>query len=94
LKKFHWPLLVFICAEPALSFAAFLNRGGHQGTAMTIGNDLNNVKHWRDRAAEMRILSTMMEHVETQAIMVRLADNYDTMADRAEVRAGTSPLPK
>jgi hypothetical protein len=27
---------------------------------------VNDVKHWRDPAAEMRILSTMMEHVETR----------------------------
>jgi uncharacterized membrane protein len=48
---------------------------------------VNNSKHWRDRAAEMRILSTMMEHIETQDIMVRLADDYDKLAERAEQRA-------
>jgi hypothetical protein len=48
---------------------------------------VNDVKHWRDRAAEMRVLSTMMSDIETQAIMVRLADDYDKLADRAEVRA-------
>jgi hypothetical protein len=48
---------------------------------------VNDSKHWRDRAAEMRILSTMMDHIETQAIMIRLADDYDKLADRAEIRS-------
>jgi hypothetical protein len=46
---------------------------------------VNDAKHWRDRAAEMRILSTMMQEIET--IMVRLADDYDKLADRAEHRS-------
>jgi hypothetical protein len=50
-------------------------------------SNVNDSKHWRDRAAEMRILSTMMEHVETQAIMIRLADDYDALAVRAEARS-------
>jgi hypothetical protein len=46
-----------------------------------------------DRAAEMRVLSTMMDHVETQAIMIRLADDYDKLGERAEKRAnGQVPL--
>ena len=53
--------------------------------SVTLSNNVNDVKHWRDRAAEMRILSTMMEHVETQAIMARLADDYDKMADGADL---------
>jgi len=48
---------------------------------------VNDAKHWRDRAAEMRILSTMMQEIETQSIMVRLADDYDKLADRAEHRS-------
>ena len=50
-------------------------------------NDVNDVKHWRDRAAEMFILSTMIKAAETRAIMVRLADDYDKLAERAEQRS-------
>jgi len=50
-------------------------------------NHVNDVKHWRDRAAEMRILTTMKD-IETQAIMIRLADDYDKLADRAEFPSG------
>jgi hypothetical protein len=50
-------------------------------------NHVNNVNHWRDRAAEMRVLSTTTKDSEVQAAMVRLADVYDKLAERAELRA-------
>ena len=53
---------------------------------MTISH-VHDAKHWRDKAAETRILSTMMDHIETQAIMIRLADDYDKLADRTEQRS-------
>src|SRR6516162_6512728 len=54
---------------------------------------LNDVKHLRDRAAETRVLSATMKDIEIQAIMTRLADHYDTLADRAQARAnGTAVI--
>jgi hypothetical protein len=40
-----------------------------------------------DRAAEMRALSELMTHDETRVIMLKLADDYDKLADRAQKRA-------
>jgi hypothetical protein len=58
-------------------------------------NLVNDVKHWRDRADQMLALSIMMNDAETRAIMVRLADDYEKLADRAEVRSnGNTPLLK
>jgi hypothetical protein len=48
---------------------------------------VNDSKHWRDRAAEMRALSNMMKDVEAAAIMLRLADDYDKLAHRADMRS-------
>jgi hypothetical protein len=48
---------------------------------------VNNSKHWRDRAAQMRALSDMMKDIECVAIMQRLADDYDNLADRADIRS-------
>jgi hypothetical protein len=48
---------------------------------------LNDVKHWRDRAAEMRVLSGDMKDFEARNLMLKLANDYDKLADRAEVRA-------
>jgi hypothetical protein len=60
---------------------------------------LNDAKHWRDRAAEMRVLSCEMKEFETRTLMLNLANDYDKLADRAEVRAahdepGPSPRVK
>jgi hypothetical protein len=61
---------------------------------------LNDERHWRDRAAEMRVLSGEMKDFEAQTLMLKLANDYDKLADRAEDRAardetpGPSPTPK
>ena len=46
---------------------------------------INDSKHWRDRAAEMRVLSDEIKDLEAQRMM---------LADRAEDRAARDkPLP-
>jgi len=48
---------------------------------------VNDYKHWRDRAAEMRALADRMKDVDAAAMMLRLADDYDLLADRVNKRA-------
>jgi len=55
---------------------------------------VNDSRHWRDRAAEMRALSDMMSDIEAAAIMLRLADDYDLLADRADIRSNGGVAPK
>jgi hypothetical protein len=53
----------------------------------------NNAQHWRDRAAEMRALAVTMQDVNAAATVLRLAADYDKLADRANVRTQDSVLP-
>jgi hypothetical protein len=55
--------------------------------------DINDPKHWRDRAAEMRAIAVWMKNPETTATMLRLADDYDKLADRATRRGEQTPSP-
>jgi hypothetical protein len=45
--------------------------------------NIDDPKHWYDRAAEMRVIADEMEHGETQEVMRRLANDYDKLGDRA-----------
>jgi hypothetical protein len=47
---------------------------------------VNDPKHWYDRAAELRALTDTMRTEEAVAIMLRLADDYDRLGDRAAER--------
>jgi hypothetical protein len=60
---------------------------------------INDAKHWRRRAAEMRVLSDEIKNLDAQRMMLKLANDYDKLADRAEDRAvrrapGPSPRAK
>ena len=47
--------------------------------------------HWLERAAQMRALSAHIEDSEARKIMLRLADDYEKLADRAAERARGDP---
>ena len=49
--------------------------------------DLNDVKHWRDRATEMRALAEDMGDANATRLMLDLANDYEKLADRAAERA-------
>jgi hypothetical protein len=51
---------------------------------------INDPKHWRARATEMRALAEQMKDIESRSIMLKLASDYDRLADRAEERAKVS----
>lgn len=47
---------------------------------------VNDAVYWYEKAEEVRILAGLMREPEPAAMMLRLADSYDTLARAAEKR--------
>ena len=61
--------------------------GSEASEALMPASHVNDSKHWRDRAAQMRALSEMMKDIDAATRMLRLADDYEILADRADARS-------
>jgi len=49
-------------------------------------DNINDPKHWRNRAAEMRASAEEMKDANIRKITLRLASDYDQLAEWAEIR--------
>lgn len=47
-------------------------------------SSLNNATHWRKRAEEARSIAERSVESETREMMIRAAETYDWLAERAE----------
>ena len=67
-----------------------VKHGGNEDEQMA-NSFTNDPAHWRHRAEEMRTLAEGMSSSETRQIMMRIATDYERLAERAEQRGkGTS----
>jgi len=48
---------------------------------------MTDPKHWRDWAEEARLLAQDMNDPQSKGAMLRIVQNYDCLADRAQQRA-------
>ena len=49
---------------------------------------MSDPQHWRDRAAEVRELAADMPDDVSKQMMLRIAEDYDRLALRADLRVG------
>jgi len=47
---------------------------------------VDNVEHWRTRAKEARVIAESIPHAETRETMLRIANDYEHIAQLAEER--------
>jgi hypothetical protein len=47
---------------------------------------INDPKHWQERAEEARAMAEQLTDEKSRDAMLRIAKDYDKLAERAEVR--------
>ena len=55
---------------------------------------INDPQHWRKRADEARALAEQMKDPQSKEAMLRIATDYERLAERAAGRAQGSRQPK
>ena len=53
---------------------------------MSIPSLYNNSEHWRERAEQMRFVAQAIADAKSKASMLRIAEDYEKLAERAEIR--------
>jgi hypothetical protein len=48
---------------------------------------LKDVAHWKERAEDARRVAAQLTDVESRARMLEIAENYERLAVRAQIRA-------
>jgi hypothetical protein len=54
---------------------------------------INDPEHWRQRADEARSVAEQMNEPQSKEAMLRIAKDYERLAERAEQRAKGSSRP-
>jgi hypothetical protein len=53
---------------------------------------IDDIQHWRDRAEQSRVLAEQMNDAIAREMMLRIASNYERMAEQAVARVETRQI--
>jgi hypothetical protein len=67
---------------------------GFSAYRMKHQNLLDDPKHWLARAKEIRVLAEDMRDQQSKRTMLKIAEDYEILAERAERRAAATTQPK
>jgi hypothetical protein len=60
---------------------------------MPMSHFIRDPEHWHQRAEEARVLAAYMNDEESKQAMLRIAEDYERLAKRAEERTGKYSKP-
>ena len=58
---------------------------------MMLASFINDPEHWLERAEQMRTLADELDDEQVKETMLRIANDYGRLAERAEQRTKGSP---
>jgi hypothetical protein len=70
-----------------IRFSAPLSRSYNRWGWGMVSHFINEPEHWLARAEEARMLANQMNDAEAKVAMLRIAEDYERLAQRAEGRA-------
>ena len=81
-------LSIFSSPTVGTSYSTYTLRcsGCSVGVTMTAGH-FNDPEHWRQQADEARATARQLPNPDSKAVMMRIAVDYDRLAERARARA-------
>ena len=54
----------------------------------------DNPAHWRERAHQMRVIAQGIEDARSKAIMLKIAEDYEKLAECADLRTNGAKRPR
>jgi hypothetical protein len=61
---------------------------------MPVPSLYNDSDHWRERAQQMRLVAHGIADAKARSIMLRIAQDYEKLAERAELRTDGRTAPR
>jgi hypothetical protein len=82
--------LMPVTTDPGARLLEVVSRLGGATSHATPASVFNGPEHWRQRAEEARRMADLMSNIPSKEAMLRIAEDYEHLAEWAEERAKRS----